>query len=122
MHDGASAPAGWYPAGEGERYWDGRAWTPHTRPPMAPPVAATDAHGLPHRAASTPWGQAGWRPPAPSPGPRDPVYYAQVAPKNPALSLLASFFLPGLGSMINGDVAKGVGILIGYLISCVLVI
>jgi TM2 domain-containing membrane protein YozV len=51
-----------------------------------------------------------------------PVYYAQVAPKSPALSVLASFFLPGLGSMINGDVAKGIGILIGYLISCVLVI
>src|SRR3954471_10270803 len=58
----------------------------------------------------------------PPPGPRGPGYYAQVAPKNPALSVLASFFLPGLGSMINGDVAKGVGILIGYLISCVLVI
>ena len=40
----------------------------------------------------------------------------------PALSALASFFLPGLGSMINGDVAKGIGILIGYFISWVLVI
>jgi TM2 domain-containing membrane protein YozV len=51
-----------------------------------------------------------------------PVYYAQVAPKSPALSVLASFFLPGLGSMINGDVAKGIGILIGYFVSWILVI
>jgi len=45
-----------------------------------------------------------------------------VSPKNPALSLLASFFLPGLGSMINGDVGKGIGILCGYLVSAVLVL
>ena len=51
-----------------------------------------------------------------------PVQQGQmmVAPKNPAVSLLASFFLPGLGSMINGEVGKGVGILIGYLVSFVL--
>jgi TM2 domain-containing membrane protein YozV len=43
-----------------------------------------------------------------------------VAPKNPAVSLLASFFIPGLGSMLNGDVSKGVVILVCYLISAVL--
>src|SRR3954466_9002635 len=108
MHDGASAPAGWYPAGEGERYWDGRASTPHTRPPMAPPVAATDVHGLPHHTPDAAWRQAGWPPPASAPGPSGmvgtPVYLTQVAPKSPAVSALASFFVPGLGSMINGDV------------------
>jgi TM2 domain-containing membrane protein YozV len=46
----------------------------------------------------------------------------QVAPKNPAISLLVSFFIPGVGSMMNGDVGKGVGILVGYLISCVLIL
>ena len=133
MNDGPWAPPGWYPAGEGERYWDGCAWTPHTRPPMAPPVVVeTDAHGLPHQVAGPPRARAGWPPPARSaspylppgsPGPVGvPVYYARVAPKSPAVSVLASFFLPGLGSMINGDVAKGIGILIGYLLSCVLVI
>ena len=119
MNEGPAAPAGWYPAGEGERYWDGQAWTPHTRPAMAPPVP-TDTYGLPHQGAGpasgplpgpTPWVTAG-----------TPVYFAQVAPKNPALSLLASFFLPGLGSMINGDVGKGVGILVGYFVSWVLTI
>jgi TM2 domain-containing membrane protein YozV len=33
-----------------------------------------------------------------------------VAPRNPAISLIASFFVPGLGSMINSRV--GIGILI----------
>jgi TM2 domain-containing membrane protein YozV len=40
-----------------------------------------------------------------------------VAPKNPAISLLVSFFIPGVGSMINGDVGKGVAILVGYIFS-----
>lgn len=39
-----------------------------------------------------------------------------VAPKNPGIGLLASFFVPGLGSLINGDVGIGIGIFIGYLI------
>lgn len=51
--------------------------------------------------------------------------YAQAARKEPALSLLASFFLPGLGSMINGEVGKGAGIMIlwmfGLLLSVVLI-
>jgi TM2 domain-containing membrane protein YozV len=42
-----------------------------------------------------------------------------VAPKNPAISLLVSFFIPGVGSMINGDVGKGVAILVGYMVSWV---
>ena len=27
-----SAPAGWYPEGNGQRYWDGSAWTEHRAP------------------------------------------------------------------------------------------
>jgi len=42
-----------------------------------------------------------------------------VAPKNPALHLIVSVFLPGVGSMMNGDVGKGVGILLGYIFSWV---
>ena len=37
-----------------------------------------------------------------------------VAPKNPAISLLVSFFVPGVGSMINGDTGTGVVILVLY--------
>lgn len=43
-----------------------------------------------------------------------------VQPKNPAVSLIVSFFLPGVGSMINGNVGKGIVILIGYLLSFLL--
>lgn len=45
-----------------------------------------------------------------------------VQPKNPTVSLIASFFIPGLGSMLNGDTGKGVGILVGYVVSWLLVI
>ena len=48
--------------------------------------------------------------------------HGHIARKNPGLSLLASFFVPGLGSIINGDVARGLGIMIGYFVSCLLVI
>jgi TM2 domain-containing membrane protein YozV len=56
----------------------------------------------------------------PVPGPYaawapSPTGYA-VAPKNPAVSLIASFFIPGLGSMLNGDVGRGIGILVGYFV------
>lgn len=45
-----------------------------------------------------------------------------VAPKSPGLSLLASFFIPGLGTIINGEVGKGAGILIGYVVCWALAI
>ncbi len=55
-----------------------------------------------------------------------PGYYGpggmQIAPKNPGIALLISFFFPGVGSMYAGKVATGVIILIGYIISWVLVI
>jgi uncharacterized protein YegL/TM2 domain-containing membrane protein YozV len=40
-----------------------------------------------------------------------------VAPRSPALTTLASCFVPGLGSFMNGDVGKGIVILVGYSIS-----
>ena len=58
---------------------------------------------------------------SPQYSPQYPPAY-RVAPKNPAVSLLVSFFVPGVGSMINGDVGKGVVILVGYIISVFLVI
>jgi len=39
-----------------------------------------------------------------------------VAPKNPAVSLIISFFIPGVGSMVNGDAGTGVAILILWLL------
>ncbi len=150
-----TAPPGWYPVGDSERYWDGVAWTEHVRAPAPPaeqPNAGVvyDEHGLPHAAEpGAPWPAPptsgnGWPPPAGYPyGTQQPNrhptpnsgYYPNarpgagfgyvqvpygVAAKSPGLSLVASFFIPGLGSMINGDVAKGVGILFGYFFSMAL--
>lgn len=52
-------------------------------------------------------------------GPPQPGY-GVVAPKSPAVGLLVSIFLPGVGSMMADRVGKGVGILIGYLVSYLL--
>lgn len=43
-----------------------------------------------------------------------------VAPKNPAVSLIISFFIPGVGSMVNEDVGTGVAILVLYVVGVVL--
>ncbi len=43
-----------------------------------------------------------------------------VAPKNPAISLLISFFVPGLGSLINGNTQTGVIILALWVVGIVL--
>jgi TM2 domain-containing membrane protein YozV len=45
-----------------------------------------------------------------------------VAPKNPAVSLIVSFFIPGVGSMMNGDVGTGVAILLLYIVGWALAI
>ncbi len=43
-----------------------------------------------------------------------------VLPKNPAVGLICSFFIPGLGSMINGNTSRGVVILIVYIVGWIL--
>lgn len=50
-------PAGWYPANGVERWWDGNAWTEHTRPlagAVPPPAAAP--YGAPAYGATQPYG------------------------------------------------------------------
>jgi TM2 domain-containing membrane protein YozV len=48
-----------------------------------------------------------------------------VAPKSPALSVLLSVFIPGLGSMVNDNIGVGVAILvlniIGWILAIVLI-
>ena len=48
-----------------------------------------------------------------------------VAPKNPALSVLLSILIPGLGSMVNDNVGTGVAILVlnivGWILAIVLI-
>lgn len=53
---------------------------------------------------------------------RQPYPVQVVAPRSPAAGLIVSFFLPGVGSMMAGKTGKGIGILIGYLIGCLLCI
>jgi TM2 domain-containing membrane protein YozV len=43
-----------------------------------------------------------------------------VAPRSPAISLIASFFIPGLGSMINSRVGIGILILCLYVFGLIL--
>jgi TM2 domain-containing membrane protein YozV len=106
-----NAPAGWYPQQDGsERWWDGQAWSAHSRPMPPPPTApmsnthVAGMYGADHHGVSP---YAGWAP--------HPSGLA-VAPKNAALSLIASFFIPGLGTMVNGEVGKGIGILLAYFV------
>ena len=74
---------------DGRWRWDGRQWVPNTA--MMP---ANPSYVVP---AGQPGGMV-------------------VAPKSPALSLLVSFFIPGVGSMINGDSGTGIAILLLYLL------
>jgi TM2 domain-containing membrane protein YozV len=105
-----NAPAGWYPQQDGsERWWDGQAWSAHSRavpPPPTTPMPSAHVAGV-YGADQPGSPYPGWAP--------HPAGYA-VAPKNAAVSLLASFFIPGLGTMINGEVGKGVGILAAYFV------
>ena len=75
-------------SGDGRWRWDGRQWVPNTA--LAP--------------------AGGGYVVAPPPG------SIAIAPKSPAVSLLVSFFIPGVGSMINGDVGTGVAILVLYIV------
>lgn len=49
-----------------------------------------------------------------------PQPYRPVQPHSAALAVIASFFIPGLGSMLNDRAGKGIAILISYLVSCLL--
>lgn len=50
------------------------------------------------------------------------MYGMTVAPKSPAVSVLLSVFIPGLGSMVNDNVSVGVTILILNIIGWILAI
>jgi TM2 domain-containing membrane protein YozV len=50
------------------------------------------------------------------------MYTMTVAPKSPAVSVLLSVFIPGLGSMVNDNVGVGVAILILNIIGWILAI
>ncbi len=43
-----------------------------------------------------------------------------IVPKNPALGVILSFFIPGLGSIVNGSTGRGVIILALYILGWIL--
>ena len=130
----AMSPAGWYGQPDGtERFWTGSQWSDQVRPrpltslaPAPSPAPGWSAFATDH----TP------QPGAVVPAQRAPIgalaspqlaytqqgYVAvtQVAPKSPGLALLASFFFPGLGQLVNGQVGKGIAMFVAYLVSLAL--
>lgn len=119
---------GWYEHEGERRYWDGSQWThssstpapsPTPPPPPAPlPAPPAASQVVPY--APPPVYGAG----APPFGPPQPPYPGgiPVARKEPAIALVVSFLIPGVGSMMNGDVGAGVGFLGLYVFGLVLVI
>jgi len=95
----AGAPPGTQVSADGQWVWNGSAWVPNPSAPALMPVPYA----------------------APAPTQYTPMAYptagGYVAPKSPAVSLIVSFFLPGVGSMINGDVGIGITILLLWLLS-----
>ena len=107
---------GWYEHEGERRYWDGTQWTHSTSIPSTPGAPATP----PGTAVSPytpppPYGSQ-YAPPTGGPG------GMPAARKEPALSLLVSFLIPGVGSMINGDVGPGVAFLSMYVVGLLLIV
>ncbi len=100
----AGAPPRPQVSADGLWVWNGTAWVANPSPspqvpvPYYPPPAPMQYPLLAYPAAGG---------------------YA-VAPKNPAVSLIVSLFIPGVGSLINGDTGIGITILLLWLLSIVL--
>jgi TM2 domain-containing membrane protein YozV len=120
-------PAGWYPQADGsQRYWDGLAWTPHVTPAQAAYPPSPGGTTL-YPQDGQPW------PPIPTspgryaagPSPLQSIAYQPAhayAPKSPGLALIASFLVPGLGQLVNGEIGKGIVFLLAYLAAIVSVV
>jgi hypothetical protein len=90
-----SAPAGWYPDGQGgQRWWDGTRWTEHTQPAQGAAPAAPAAPAEPTPPA-TPAAPATPGTP-PGSGPVDPMQTVVAPPRTPAQGLPPQAGLPGV--------------------------
>ena len=88
---------------DGQWVWNGTTWVPNPSAPTRMPVpyaAPAPVHPAP-LAYPTAGGYA-------------------VAPKSPAVSLIVSFLIPGVGSLINGDTGIGITILLLWLLAIAL--
>lgn len=98
------------PGDDGPMYNDPEQPAPPIQPPPPPRYGQAQYREQPQ--------YGNYQPPPPTSGlpamygQGQPRPYYQVAPRSPALGVLASFFIPGLGSMINGRGGKGALILI----------
>jgi TM2 domain-containing membrane protein YozV len=86
-------------------------------------IPSSNDLGYPRRRRKSYSAQQGPYPPAQYPQ-QYPQPYPQmmVAPKSPGVAVLASFFIPGLGSMISGRGGRGALILCLYVLSWLLTV
>jgi TM2 domain-containing membrane protein YozV len=87
----------------------GGASTGQAAPPPLPP----DPPAQPHGYYADPRVRGGA-------GPMGPTGVATPAAKNPAVAVLLSFFIPGVGQFYNGDNQKGALMLGGFILSAIL--
>lgn len=125
-----TSPPGWYPQNDGtRRYWDGSAWTSRVASPDPAYGAALAAYFAP----LSPQDGQPWPPIATSPGryavgpsAQPLITYGHgaqaVAAKSPGLALAASFLVPGLGQLINNEIAKGIVFFVAYVVGIVAVL
>jgi len=95
-----AGPIGMQVSPDGQWVWNGAAWIPN--PSASPKLPVVYSAPVPQT-----------YPPMAYPTSRG---YA-VAPKNPAVSLIVSFFIPGVGSLVNGDTGIGLTILLLWLLA-----
>lgn len=94
---------------------------PDLPPPVGPahtaPIPSPDGgHTAPIPSLPPPPPQQQYWGPPPGPMPamyQQPMHQQSVVAKNPALAVLASFFIPGLGTLINGQAGKAIFIFLG---------
>ena len=115
----APGPQGHYP---GQQYGDPTYGSPIGNPTGAPtygaqPYGAFGYDVQPYAApgyGAQPYGAPGY-------GAVQPYWQVpQAARKDPALMLVASLIIPGLGTILNGETGKGIGILAAYIIGALL--
>jgi TM2 domain-containing membrane protein YozV len=81
-----------------------------------PQSPAADTASLAHDPPAAPLAQSPQFQQAPLSQPAQQI----ILPKNPALGVILSFFIPGLGSIVNGSTGRGVAILGLYVFGWIL--
>lgn len=90
---------------------------------VVPQPQANETPSLPQGAQAAgqpqaaPWYQGAGAPQTQAPLPQQQQI---ILPKNPALGVILSFFIPGLGSIVNGSTGRGLTILGVYVVGWIL--